>query len=104
VLRHLPIVHLSTKLKEDVADLKLKKKIDEEEIKQMVNMKEEKLKIEFKKKEMDLEAKKNEEVAIVKDEYRDKLETFLIKKSDDLKEMYGEILERLPNVNLKMKG
>jgi len=90
-------------LKEDVADLKLKKKIEDEDIKHMVKMKEEALEIKFQKKEMELEKAKNNEVAKVKDDYRDKMESQLEKRGTEIKGMYSEILERLPNVNVRLK-
>lgn len=90
-------------LKEQVEDLKIEKKTSEEDIKHMVKMKEERLDIEFQKKVMELERKKQEEVAKVKDDYRDKLETNLVAQKDDIKDMYGEILERLPNINARLR-
>ena len=53
---------------------------------------------------MEMAAKFQEEVAEVKDKYRDKLEGFLEKQKNDIKGMYDEILNRLPNVNVKLKG
>jgi len=91
-------------LKEQVEDLKIKKKIEEEDIKHMVKMKEEALEIEFKKRGMDLEQAKEKAIAIVKDEYRDKMEIRLVKEGENIKEMYGEILKRLPDVNVRLKG
>ena len=49
------------------------------------------------------EKKADERVAKVKDQYRDKLENQLEKRGNELKEMYKEILERLPNVNMAIK-
>jgi len=92
------------KLKEEVEDLKLKKKIEEEDIKHMVKIKEEALEIDYKKKELDAEREKEKEIASVKDTYRDKLETFLQNQVKDVKEMYGQILKRLPDVNVRLKG
>lgn len=91
-------------LKREVEDLKSKKKIEEEQIKHLVKIKDEKREIEFKRKEMELEDKKNKEVAEVKDRYRDKLEENLVAQKDDIKSMYSEILERLPNINAKISG
>ena len=91
-------------LKEEVEDLKLKKKIEDEDIRHMVKMKEESLEQKFLRKEMEMEKRKDKEVATCKDAYRDKLEVFLTKRGDDIKEMYNEILARLPDVNVKLKG
>jgi len=92
------------KLHEKVEILKVEKKTSEEDIKHMMRKKEEMLELKFQKKELENEKKKNDEVAKVKDQYRDKLEVRLETEVTNIKEMYGQILERLPNVNVKMKG
>ena len=93
-----------TRLKEEVEDLKLEKKISDEDIKHMVKMKEEKLSLDFKKKEMDIEQEKQVAIAEVKDQYRDKVEKTLETQKNDIKEMYQQILGRLPDINVKLKG
>ena len=93
-----------TELKREVEDLKIQKKISEEDIKHMVKMKEEKLDIDYQKKVMEVERGSEKAVAVVKDEYRDKVEANLEKQRLELKGMYGEILERLPNIAVKLKG
>ena len=92
------------RLKQEVEDLKLKKKIEEEDIKHMVRMKMERLDLEHQKKIQETEREKENEIANVKDKYRDKMELQLSKETANIKEMYAQILERLPNVNLKLKG
>ena len=47
---------------------------------------------------------KNKEIAKVKDEYRDKVEEQLETRAKETKEMYNEILKRLPDVNVKLRG
>jgi hypothetical protein len=89
-------------LKDQVEDLKLKKKIEEEDIKHMMKIKDESLALEYQRKELKLQQEKNDAVAKVKDEYRDKTEAQLNKRGDELKAMYGEILQRLPNVNMEI--
>ena len=91
-------------LKEQLGDLKLKKKIEEEDIKHMVRIKQEALEIEHQKKELKLQKQSDDIIAAVKDEYRDRLEGFLQKQVQDVKEMYGQILKRLPDVNVRLKG
>jgi len=93
-----------TKLKEEVADLKLKKKIEDEDIKHMVKMEREKLAIEQQKKELELEKVSREEISKVRDEYRDKTEAQLEKRVEEMKSMHGDILARLPNINVKLNG
>ena len=102
-------------LKDEVGDLKLKKKVEEEDIKHMVKMKEERLDLEHQKKTATLEAEyatknataeleKQKAIGEVKDIYRDKAEKSLEKQVTDIKDMYGQILERLPSVAVKLKG
>ena len=72
-------------LKEDVAELKHKKKMEDEDIRHMRKIEQEKQAIEYEKKEMALERKNQEEIAKVKDEYRDKLENDLRSRGDEIR-------------------
>ena len=92
------------KARNELAELKQAKKMEDENIRHLVKLKEEKMQIELDKKEVALERKQQEEIARVKDEYRDKQESTLQKQIADGKEMYAEILARLPNVNVRLKG
>ena len=92
------------RLKAEIEDLKLKKKIETEDIKHLVKLKEEKQKIQFERKEMELEKKMQETIAEVKNGYRNKVEKNLESQKNDVKEMYGQILKRLPDVNVRLKG
>jgi hypothetical protein len=83
---------------DQLADLKLKKKIEEEDIKHMVKMKEERNEVENEKKLLEMEREKDKAIADAKDKFRDKLESFLQEQVKDTKDMYGEILQRLPDV------
>lgn len=85
----------------DIKKLKLEKKNEIEETKHLVKLRDEKREIEFKKKEMDIEAQKVKAIAEVKDSYRDKMEAQLKNETDAIKKMYAQILERLPNYNVK---
>lgn len=91
-------------LKKKIALLKNDKKIEEEDIKHMVKMAEERNSIELEKKIMQNDKQMAEAIAEVKDTYRDKLEERLQKEVEGIKEMYGQILERLPNTNVRLKG
>ena len=88
-------------LKEDLAELKLKKKLEDEDIKHMVKINNERKDIELEKEKMKLERKSAVEIAAVKDSYQNKTEEQLEKQLTNMKDMYGEILERLPNYNIK---
>ncbi len=87
-----------------IEKLKLEKKNEMEETKHLVKLRDEKREIEFKKKEMDLEAAKATAIAEVKDTYRDKMESQLKNETENIKTMYGQILERLPNIKVGLKG
>ena len=88
-------------LKEEVGDLKLKKKMEEEDIKHMVKIDRERKDIEIEKEKVKLAGEKADAIAAVKDNYRDKTEAQLEKQLVNMKSMYGEILERLPNYNVQ---
>ena len=90
-------------LKSELEDLKLKKKIETEDIKHMVKMAKERNGIELEKAKTVMDRKAAEDIATVKDTYRDKTEKQLEKQLADMRGMYGEILERLPNYNIRHK-
>lgn len=91
-------------LKEELAALKLKKKIEEEDIKHMLHMKTEAMELEKERMDMKFEKKAEKAIREAHDKYRTKVEDMLGKQVTDLKEMYGQILARLPDVNVKLKG
>lgn len=91
-------------LREQLEALKHKKKLEEEEILHLVKINEEKNAIAAERKAVELEAKKTAEIAAVKDQYRDKIEKHLEARAVEIKTMYSEILERLPNVSVRLKG
>lgn len=92
------------KLREDVAELKLKKKIEDEDIKHMIKMMEERNSVKEQQFKLTTEREKDAEIAKIKDAYRDKLETFLQGQVKDTKDMYNQILQRLPDVNVRLRG
>ena len=112
---HEKVLAEKLRLKEEVAELKIQKKQEteelklahktaEEDIKHLVKLHDEKKVVEFERKSLELERKKDEEIAKVKDEYRDKMEKQLAEETKNIRGMYTEILARLPNVNVKMTG
>lgn len=92
------------KVKDELAELKQKRKMEDEDIRHMVKIKEAKLDIDHQKRLLEVDREKEQAIAQVKDQYRDKMETFLGKQVEDIKQMYGEILGRLPNVQVRLKG
>lgn len=92
------------KVKDELEDLKLKKKIEEEDIKHLTKIKLEQNEIEFTKKVMQVEKTKDSEVMTLKQEYADKLQVRLENEVKNIKEMYSEILKRIPDVNVRLQG
>ena len=91
------------KLKKELAELKLKKEMEERDIRHLVKLKEEKLEIEHKKKELELKDKfKDKEMSLQKD-YHDKVVRQIDSFRAEMKEVYAEIMKRLPNVNMEME-
>jgi len=90
-------------LKDNIAGLKNDKKIAEEDIKHMVRIREEKLEVENERKNLERDRQQQEAIATVKDEYRDKLEKRLQTEVNNIKEMYGQILQRLPTVTVRQR-
>lgn len=92
------------KLKKELNELKSKRKIEEEEIKHLSKIKDEKREIEFQKKKMGIEDEARRDVMGVKLEYQNKIESYLKEQVEKQERMYGEILQRLPNVAVRLKG
>jgi|SRR3990167_6928914 len=91
-------------LKDNLAELEQKHRMQDEDIKHLVKIKESKLQMEHDQKMLVMQREKDADVLKIKDAYRDKLEAFLQQQVKDIKEMYGEILGRMPNVNVRLKG
>ena len=98
------IVDQNRKLKDQLATLEQKRRMEDDELRHLVKMKESQLNIAHEEKQLERDRAKDAEIAKTKDQYRDKLEAFLQQQVKDIKEMYGEILGRLPNVNVRLKG
>jgi len=83
------------------------KQMDEEMIAHKLKMREESVVLNADKKVSEAVRKaakeKDEGIAATKDEYRDKLESQLEKRGDEMKEIQIEILNRLPDVSLAIK-
>jgi len=98
------LIRKNRKLRDDLDTLSHEKKIAEEDIKHMVKLKEERLEIEHQKRLNDMVLEKSKDIATIKDEYRDKLEEFLQAQVKDMRKMYEQILNRLPDINVSLKG
>ncbi|KKN43352.1 hypothetical protein LCGC14_0704090 [marine sediment metagenome] len=91
-------------LKKELAELKLKKVMEEREIKHLVTLKEEKLEIEHEKHEVELQKQYQQKEMTLQTQYHDKIMAALNKAADDMNATYKEIMKRLPNVNVELKG
>lgn len=85
-----------------IAEMDADRKMHDEKMEHLVKIKIESLEIEHDKKVVALERSEATAIAKVKDEYRDKSEERLEKRNEELKGMYSEVLERLPNLNASM--
>ena len=89
------------KLKEEIADLKIEKKVTEEDIKHMVRLREERIAVENEREALKRDREKETAIAKIKDDYRNKMEQRLQTEVERIKEMYSEILQRLPKVSVR---
>lgn len=91
------------KLKDELADIKKEKELEKIEIEHLVALKEERMKLEMSQKEVALEKEfQKKELSLAKKSYTDMVDR-INKASEDMKQIYSEIMLRLPNVNLKGK-
>lgn len=70
----------------------------------MIKIKEEKAEIVMEKKELKMEREKDKEITKIKTEYQKKVEDNLEKNLKEMKDMYGQILQLVPNIGVKLKG
>lgn len=81
-----------------------KNELAEERIAHNIQLAKGKQELELEREKIKLEAKSEKAIAAVKDDYRKKLETSLQKQIERGNEMYSTLLERLPDVNVALKG
>ncbi len=85
----------------DLDRVKKNREIELDEIAHIGKMRDEASELDFKSRTMDIQRECDEKVADVKDEYRDKMEKQLGTERDNIKEMYVEVLGRLPKVSVR---
>ncbi len=88
-----------TELKEEKADIQFEKNMEEKELSHLVKMKEEKQNIESTKKELELSKKFQDKEMDLQKEYFEKQLAQINDARKEMRELYGQIMERLPNVN-----
>lgn len=89
--------------KEELSETRHKHKMELEDIEHMTRITKEKLEIEKQREIMELNSKNANALENVRDGYRVKMEESLKAEVDNIKEMYGEILKRLPDVTARLK-
>ena len=92
------------KLQEQVVQLKSTKKIEEEEIKHLVRLKEEKMEVTFERRQLKLDKEHQTKTHDLQTDYNNKIQKRLEIEVDRMKDMYGEVLTRLPDVHVRLKG
>ncbi len=91
------------KLKEEIAELQFKKGLEEKEIKHLVRMKEDKQFVEAEKQTLKLAREFQEKEMALQTNYHEKVMKTLEESRKEIRDIYGEIMKRLPNVNMSIK-
>lgn len=105
------LLTIKNKLVDQVDELKLqnkrlstKKQMEEEQIAHKLQMREEECDINYRKKIQEVENNCAEKIRKNSLKYRDKVEKHLEDSKDEIRTMYSQILERLPDVSVMLKG
>ena len=86
------------KLRHEKKELVHDNKLANEDIKHMVKIKEEKMEVANEKDRMKERADMRAEIEVLRQKFADKSEEFLQKQAEAVKEMYDQILKRLPDI------
>lgn len=90
--------------KKELAETKHKTKLEKENIQHLTRLNKEKDDVKFLKREQELIGEKQSAIAKVKDEYQDKVVKMMGEEKEGLMKMYEQILQRLPDINARLKG
>ena len=90
------------KLKKQIAELRVERECAERDIQHLVKLKLEKNEIELQKKELLMKHEFQDKELALQREYHDKVLTQLETARTEMKEVYRDIMARLPNVNMQM--
>ena len=90
------------KLKAQLEELRLEKRIEEAELKHLVKMKEEKIAVEAERKEIAIRSEFHEKEMELRTKLHEELITKMEAMNERINETYGEIIKRLPNVNMEI--
>ncbi len=91
------------KLKDEIESLKVTKKMEQREIEHLVKLKEEKLNIDFQKKELELKGQFQDKTLVMQTEYHNLTIKNLDVARDEMKEIYTQIMQRLPNITASLE-
>lgn len=91
------------KLEEEKARLQLDKKMEIEEIKHLSKLAEAKRDVELDQHKVKMERDYAEKARISLEGFHSKMEVRFNEELKNFKEIYGEIIKRLPNVNMEIK-
>lgn len=90
------------KIRAELEDLKLKKKMEEEEIKHLVKLERERQAVENQKTLLKMQEEFNGKESKLRQEFFDKNMAIIKEGHQKMQEIYMQILERLPNVNMEI--
>lgn len=87
----------------ELRSLEQKRDAEERDVQHLLKLEREREEVSREKFEAQCEREKHSEIAKVRDEYRDKMEENLQGQIERMERMYGEILQRLPNVTAHLE-
>lgn len=90
-------------LKDDLADLKKAKELEKTEIEHLVALKEQRMELTIQQKEIKLEKEFQQKELALRQKGYEEMTANIKKAGEDMKHLYSEILQRLPNVNVEVK-
>ena len=90
------------KLRKEIDNLKETKQREEREIKHLVKLEKEQADITLQKEKMKMQEDYNKKEMQLRQEFFDKNMVLIKEGHKDMKEMYAEIMKRLPNVNMEI--
>lgn len=91
-------------LRLEVESLKMKAQAADEELGHLLKIRDEKREVELERRKLELERIAQEQIGEIKEEYQTKIEEHLNGRIADLGKMYAELLNRLPNIEVALKG
>lgn len=91
-------------VKDELADVKKKKELEMEEFEHLVALKEKRQELALQTDRVKLEGEFQKREGELQKEYHEKTLKNIEKASADIKEVYKQIMERLPNMNVRLKG